>query len=212
MPGSVSPYRPKADRVASAGVEPWLAKAVVIAGTVGIAGLPHLAHRHERSEATAGSRKGALETALLSVTSIAFLLAILWVATPVLAFADYPFGLIPLVAGTACMALGLWLLYRSHSDLGASWSITLEVRENQRLVAEGIYRRIRHPMYLALLTYSFGQALVLPNWVAGPSCFAAFVLLVALRMSREERMMAEEFGGEYVTYAARTKRLVPGVW
>ena len=114
--------------------------------------------------------------------------------------------------GTACMALGLWLFYRSHADLGTNWSITLEVREGHRLVTEGVYRRVRHPMYAALLLFSAGQALVLPNWVAGPAYLVAFAILLAFRLGPEERMMAAEFGGEYGAYQARTKRLLPGVW
>ena len=67
-------------------------------------------------------------------------------------------------------------------------------------------------MYLALLLYSVGQALVIPNWVAGPSNLIAFAILCALRIRAEERMMLEEFGAEYAAYLRRTKRLVPGVW
>jgi protein-S-isoprenylcysteine O-methyltransferase Ste14 len=67
-------------------------------------------------------------------------------------------------------------------------------------------------MYLALALYSIGQALVIPNWVAGPSNLIVFAILCALRVRPEERMMAEEFGDEYTTYSARTKRLIPGVW
>ncbi len=67
-------------------------------------------------------------------------------------------------------------------------------------------------MYLALLLYSLGLALVLPNWVAGPSYLLAIALLFVLRVGPEERMMLEEFGKDYEAYMARTKRLVPGVW
>ena len=118
----------------------------------------------------------------------------------------------PLVAGTVCLLLGLWLFYRSHADLGTNWSVTLEVRERHRLVTQGIYRRIRHPMYTALLLYSVGQALALPNYIAGPSYGVAMVLLVALRIGPEERMMLEEFGEDYQEYMALTKRLVAGIW
>jgi protein-S-isoprenylcysteine O-methyltransferase Ste14 len=38
------------------------------------------------------------------------------------------------------------------------------------------------------------------------------VTLFALRVGREERMMRAEFGKEYEAYAARTRRIVPGVW
>jgi len=108
--------------------------------------------------------------------------------------------------------IGLWLFYRSHADLGTNWSITLEVREQHRLVTQGVYRHIRHPMYLALALYSLGQALVIPNWVAGPSNLVAFAILLALRVHAEERMMFREFGDEYASYSARTKRLIPGIW
>ncbi len=129
-----------------------------------------------------------------------------------LAFADYVLRPVPFLAGTLCLASGLWLVYRSHADLGANWSISLEVRERHQLVTRGVYRRVRHPMYLGLLLYSSGQALVLPNWVAGPSYLVALALLFALRVGPEERMMLEEFGKEYESYMARTKRLVPGIW
>jgi protein-S-isoprenylcysteine O-methyltransferase Ste14 len=110
------------------------------------------------------------------------------------------------------VVIGLWLFYRSHADLGTNWSITLEVREEHRLITEGVYRVVRHPMYSALVLYSVGQALVIPNWVAGPSNLLAFAVLLALRIRAEERMMDERFGDEYAAYSARTKRLIPGVW
>ena len=128
-----------------------------------------------------------------------------------LAFADYALHPVPLLTGAVCLTLGLWLFHLSHADLGANWSITLEVREKHRLVTRGVYRRVRHPMYTALLLYSVGQALVLPNYVAGLSSGVAMALLVALRIGPEERMMLEEFGKDYQEYMALTKRLVPGI-
>jgi protein-S-isoprenylcysteine O-methyltransferase Ste14 len=67
-------------------------------------------------------------------------------------------------------------------------------------------------MYTALFVYSLGQALVLPNWIAGPSYLVTFGILFAFRIGAEERMMLESFGDEYASYMARTKRLVPGLW
>ena len=67
-------------------------------------------------------------------------------------------------------------------------------------------------MYTALALYAIGQALVIPNWVAGPSNLIAFSVLLALRVRAEEKMMVQQFGDEYAAYTARTKRLVPGVW
>ena len=156
--------------------------------------------------------KTPLETGLLVLAWVGFFVPLIWVASPAFSFAEYALGTGPLVAGVICLVIGLWLFYRSHADLGTNWSITLEVREQHRLITQGVYRRIRHPMYLALALYSIGQALVIPNWVAGPSNVIAFAILCALRVRAEERMMVEEFGDEYAAYSARTKRIIPGVW
>jgi protein-S-isoprenylcysteine O-methyltransferase Ste14 len=156
--------------------------------------------------------RGPLETALLSLAMIGFFVPLLWIATPLFAFADYPLRTAPFALGCAAFAVGLWIFHRSHADLGTNWSITLQLRENHQLVTQGIYRRVRHPMYLGLFLYSLGQALVLPNWIAGPSYLVTFGVLYALRVGAEERMMRAKFGAQYDAYAQRTARLLPGLW
>lgn len=194
-------------------VNAWIAKAIVLLASVAMVVIPHSLHgKRSQNDNVKKSRRGALESLLLALTAIGFTLPLIWVATPVLAFADYPLKRFPLIAGSLCIAAGLWLHYRSHAELGESWSITLEVRERHRLVTGGIYRLVRHPMYLALLVYSTGQALILPNWVAGPSYLVATAILFVFRVGPEERMMIKEFGKEYEDYMTRTKRVVPGVW
>ena len=168
--------------------------------------------RRSRIVKVATSHKTQLETGLLILAWVGFFVPLIWVASRAFSFAEYALRVEPLVAGVICLVIGLWLFYRSHADLGTNWSITLEVREQHRLITQGVYRRIRHPMYSALALYSIGQALVIPNWVAGPSNLIAFAILLALRVHAEERMMVSEFGDEYVLYSARTKRLIPGVW
>jgi protein-S-isoprenylcysteine O-methyltransferase Ste14 len=153
-----------------------------------------------------------LEFVLLTFAWVTFFLTLIWIVSPLFAFADYPLHLAPLVAGSLCLALGLWLFYRSHADLGTNWSITLELRERHQLVTHGVYRWVRHPMYLALLIFSAGQALVAANWLIGPSYGVAMLLLIALRLGPEEQMMLDEFGSQYEAYRAKTRRLLPGLW
>jgi len=193
-------------------MNPWFAKAIILLSSIVmvIIRAPH--GQRSRGIKVVKSRKGVLEIVLLTLAWLGFFVPLIWIASPVFGFADYPLRPVPFVAGILCLALGLWLLYRSHADLGTNWSITLEVREGHQLVSQGIYRHVRHPMYLALLLYSAGQALALPNWVAGPSYLVAFGLLFVLRVGPEERLMLEEFGKDYEAYMARTKRLVPGLW
>jgi protein-S-isoprenylcysteine O-methyltransferase Ste14 len=193
-------------------MNPWFAKAVILLANVAIIVIraPH-GHR-SRTVRVVKSRRGPLEAVLLTFALGTFFLTMVWIATPLFAFADYPLRPLPFVAGVLTFATGQWIFYRSHADLGTNWSVTLELRERHRLVTHGIYRWMRHPMYLALLLIATGQALALPNWLVGPSYLVAMLLLVALRLGPEERMMREQFGKDYEAYAATTKRLVPGVW
>ena len=193
-------------------MNPGVAKVVVLAATLTMIAVRAPHGRRSRNVKVARSHKTSLETGLLVLAWVGFFVPLIWLASPLLSFAEYPLTLGPLIAGVMCFVVGLWLFYRSHADLGTNWSITLEVREQHRLITQGIYRRIRHPMYLALVVYSLGHALVIPNWVAGPSNLVAFTILFALRVHAEEQMMTDVFGDEYTAYAARTKRLVPGVW
>lgn len=193
-------------------MNPWFSKGAVLLAAIVMVAIRAPYGQRSLKVPVAKSRKGRLEKALLTVAWTGFFVPILWIATPLLAFADYPLHPVPYAAGLLLLAFGLWLFHRSHADLGTNWSITLEVREKHQLITRGVYRLVRHPMYLALLLYSVGQALALPNGVAGPSYLVALGLLFALRVGPEERMMREEFGKDYEAYQARTKRLIPGVW
>ena len=193
-------------------MNPWIAKAVILAAGVVMVVIRAPHGRRSRGVRVARSYKSRREVALLTLAWTGFILPVIWVVSRVFSFAEYSLRPWPLAAGVLCLAGGLWLLHRSHSDLGTYWSVTLELRENHRLITQGIYRYVRHPMYAALFLYSIGQALVVPNWVVGPSYLVAFGILFALRIGAEERMMLETFGDEYAEYMTKTKLLVPGIW
>ena len=193
-------------------MNPWFAKAVVLIATIVTVMIRAPHGKRSRTVKVARSRKGPSEVFLLIVAWISFLVPIVWIATRWLDFANFQLYPFPLITGGLLLALGLWLFHRSHADLGTNWSVTLEIRESHSLVTGGVYRRIRHPMYSALLLYGLGQALVVPNWIAGPSYAAAMLLLLPLRLGLEEELMTDRFKGEYEAYKSRTKRLIPGIW
>lgn len=172
---------------------------------------PH--DRRSQQTKVAENRRGAREVALLALMAVAVMgLPLVYAASPWLDFADHSPPAWISWAGLAFGALWLWLFWRAHADLGRNWSVTLQLREEHRLVTSGVYARVRHPMYTALFAQALAQAFLLANWVAGPAMLVAFALMFALRLGPEERMLAERFGAEYAAYARRTKRLVPGLW
>jgi protein-S-isoprenylcysteine O-methyltransferase Ste14 len=194
-------------------MNPWIGKAVFLAGLVVCVAIrvPH--DRRSKETKVVESRKGPLEKTLLILIAITgFIFPLMFMLSPLLSFADYPFRPLPFWSGVACLGISLWLFYRAHADLGTNWSNSLELREDHRLVTAGIYKSVRHPMYTAIFVYALAQALLLANWVAGPGCLAVFTLMFVSRLHVEERMMFEKFGQQYEDYVARTKRLIPGIW
>jgi protein-S-isoprenylcysteine O-methyltransferase Ste14 len=67
-------------------------------------------------------------------------------------------------------------------------------------------------MYTAVWLWCFAQALLLPNWIAGPAGVISFGIMYLLRIRKEEQMLLEQFGEEYKVYMEQTKRLVPYVF
>lgn len=173
--------------------------------------VPHL--RRARQEPVHTSRRSIGDWAVRRLGEFTYaVLPLTYVLTDVLGFANYPF-FSPFVAiGGLAFVAGLWCIHRALKDLGRGFSPSLEIRREHRLVTQGLYRSIRHPMYLGFLLWALAQALLLPNWIAGPAALVGWVVLFASRVEREERMMLDEFGDEYRAYMARTARLIPGLY
>ncbi|MCB9920177.1 MAG: isoprenylcysteine carboxylmethyltransferase family protein [Planctomycetes bacterium] len=189
----------------------WAVLTVLVANVALVAiRAPH--GQRSRAVPVARSFAGGLEKALLTFAWFSFFVPFVWMATSLFDVAEFRLHPAAFVTGVAAYVVGLWVFHRSHADLGRAWSITLELREDHALVTHGVYAHVRHAMYLGLLLFGLGQALVLPNWIAGPTYLLAMVLITALRLGPEERMMREAFGAEYDAYAARTRRLLPGIW
>ncbi|MFP4058263.1 MAG: protein-S-isoprenylcysteine O-methyltransferase [Candidatus Brocadiia bacterium] len=166
--------------------------------------------RHYRRRAVAEDWRTPLDTALTLLAGAGLVaLPLVHVFTPWLSFADAARPAWTRWVGAAVFAAALWLLWRAHADLGPQWSPALQLRRGHRLVTEGVYRRVRHPMYTAHALWGVAQALLLANWVAGPAFLVLFIPLCLVRVPREEAMLLARFGPAYREYMGRTGRLLP---
>ena len=180
---------------------------------LGIVGWYIIRHPFERrakrmrvvSDRRSMADKIGLASALLGLAVV----PALYVATGIPKAADYPASLWAVALGAIIFSSALWVFRRSHKELGRNWSITLEIREQHKLVCNGPYGLVRHPMYTSFMLMGLGQAFLLSNWVAGLAGLIGFAVLFSLRVDKEERMMLENFGPQYVAYMERTKRLIP---
>jgi protein-S-isoprenylcysteine O-methyltransferase Ste14 len=77
-----------------------------------------------------------------------------------------------------------------------------------RLVQEGLYRFIRHPLYASLLLLTWGLFCKDPQWLELPLALLGTLALV-LTARVEERENLATFGDEYRAYMGRSRMFVP---
>ncbi len=149
---------------------------------------------------------------LVGTAGVGMSVPLLYLFTPWLDFANYNMPGWCGWAGTVVFAGAIFMLWKSHADLGRNWSVTLRIAGQHSLVTSGVYRHIRHPMYTAHLLWAIAQGLLLANWLAGWAFLVLSIPLYLIRIPKEEQMMIEHFGEEYRAYKSRTGRLIPRMW
>jgi protein-S-isoprenylcysteine O-methyltransferase Ste14 len=112
--------------------------------------------------------------------------------------------------GMALIVVGAYFGIAGTMALGRNRTIYPLPLPDGELVQDGIYRRMRHPLYASLIFLGAGWALV---WASGPAAFAELAMIVFLdRKARcEEEWLAAKFLN-YREYAARVRRFVPGIY
>jgi len=113
--------------------------------------------------------------------------------------------------GLALQVVGLVVRVLALRTLGRFFTRTLQHVEGQTLVTSGIYRRVRHPGYLADLLLFIGAALAVHNAIVLAVVVVSFVGAYAFRIVTEERMLTTIFGSEYTAYQSSSWRLIPFV-
>jgi protein-S-isoprenylcysteine O-methyltransferase Ste14 len=172
---------------------------------------PH--QRRARKQAVVRDRRDLPDRLWLWAAGLGLsILPLAHVLTGFPAFADHEFRPWMGWVGALAEAMFLAIFFESHRQLGKNWSITLEIRDKHRLVTDGIYRFVRHPMYTSFWLWAIAQAFLIPNWIAGLSGLVAVAGLYFSRVGKEERLMEEAFGEEYRLYSANTGRVIPRIF
>jgi protein-S-isoprenylcysteine O-methyltransferase Ste14 len=121
-------------------------------------------------------------------------------------------GWAPVVAGTAFLVAGFGLRLWAMLELGRFFTVTVTIQADHRVVDSGPYRILRHPSYTGLLVLLIGFGIALGNWLSLLALFALPLAAILLRIRAEEAALSNALGERYTNYAARTDRLIPGIW
>lgn len=105
---------------------------------------------------------------------------------------------------------GLVISLSALSTLGDNWSglVNYRIKFNQQLVQEGIYKYIRHPIYLSVLMEILGFELIANSWLFIPFLVIGF-LVIYKHSLKEEELMAVKFQNDYSRYQQQTKMFIP---
>ncbi|WP_033541682.1 methyltransferase family protein [Planococcus sp. CAU13] len=116
------------------------------------------------------------------------------------------------IAGIVLFAAGVFLRYWGIIHLKAQFTRHVTVRKGDGIVSSGPYRKLRHPLYTALLLIAVGMSLYFQS-IAAAAIGGAFVAwTLSKRMNGEEAMLIAEFGEEYREWMKHRARLIPFIY
>jgi protein-S-isoprenylcysteine O-methyltransferase Ste14 len=122
----------------------------------------------------------------------------------------YHFDLISL-AGFVFLLTGLALRAWATRTLERYFSPDVRILPEHKLITHGIYKYVRHPIYLGTLLAYFSVPLLFH------SLYGFFVMIFKIsltiyRIKIEEQALLEKFGDEYTNYMKNSKRLISYVY
>lgn len=113
--------------------------------------------------------------------------------------------------GLALTIAGLGFAAWARFVIGRNWGGMITVQQDHKLMRQGPYSIVRHPIYAGFMLATLGTAIILGE-IGGLVSVALIVLAWGYKARLEESFMIEQFGAEYEDYRRRVKGLIPGVW
>jgi protein-S-isoprenylcysteine O-methyltransferase Ste14 len=116
------------------------------------------------------------------------------------------------VIGGVLLLPALFLIFRATAD-NTFLSTVARIQDDrkQRVITDGVYSFVRHPLYLGCVLLQVGAPLLLGS-LAGLAISLPGVITLIVRIIGEERMMLEELEG-YREYQKKVRyRLIPFIW
>jgi len=116
------------------------------------------------------------------------------------------------IAGLILFVLGNLLANWAFIKLGHNFQAGAPLpRMGGRLVTDGPYRLVRHPIYLSALCMLLGISCLMQSLVYFVICIVSLVLNI-LVIPGEEKGLRQVYGEQYVAYMQHTKKLIPFVY
>ena len=137
-------------------------------------------------------------------------LVLLFARIPGLTHRLWPEKALFVVAGILLQLLCVLLAIWARRHLGRFWSGEIAAKAGHELIRSGPYRKLRHPIYTAMVGMCIATALVSGELHAAAGV-ALMVAAYVRKIRLEERLLRDLFGAAYADYCRNSWALVPGV-
>ena len=146
---------------------------------------------------------------------VILLSAIMFILGFISAGLSYRFQFLMLPKSVAIIASGIFILgYILYAEVireNPYLSRVIEVQENQKVIDTGLYKLVRHPMYMATILLFLSIPLILGSLISFV-IFLEYPFIIAKRIKNEEEFLEKELDG-YADYKKNVKyKVIPLVW
>ncbi|MBW2973040.1 isoprenylcysteine carboxylmethyltransferase family protein [Candidatus Woesearchaeota archaeon] len=114
--------------------------------------------------------------------------------------------------GVAMIFIGGLIRIYARKALDRFFSFEVVIQKGHKLVTTGVYKIVRHPMYLSMTLILFGLAIALSSIYGVIALVLLYLPAMLYRINAEEELLIKEFGREYLAYMERTKKIIPKVY
>lgn len=112
--------------------------------------------------------------------------------------------------GVLLTFVGVSLAIWARWNLGRNWSDKVVLKMDHELIRSGPYRYLRHPIYTGILLALAGTALTIGEW-RGVAALVVLATNYYVKASREEKILAANFGEAFAEHKRRTGFFLPGL-
>jgi protein-S-isoprenylcysteine O-methyltransferase Ste14 len=113
-------------------------------------------------------------------------------------------------SGMVICLLAIIIRVKGQLDLKHAFSTRVELQPDHTLVKSGLYRYVRHPLYLAVILLLAGADIMFLSLI--PWIFTLLtVYFIGLRIKEEESFLKSHLKG-YAEYMTNTKKMIPYIW
>lgn len=113
------------------------------------------------------------------------------------------------IGGLLIFAIFSWLQVKSFKNLKEFYTQDIALQKNHKLITSGTHKFIRHPQYISQIISDIGLGIALLGYLIIPIVIFVELPLFILRAKKEEEMMQDFFGEEYLEYKKNSGFIIP---